>query len=345
MSLSPKHSTPFSVSDILSPLEESCYKKFACMEGAYRQPPPPPSAQSAQHQHHHQHHHHHHHHQQQQQQQQQHAVSHGAYHVSQGMSQFSHAAMAGYCNGSLGAVAELPTYQESVRGGAATAAWYGANPEPRYAALPRFMGSSTAMNMNALAGMDAKSMVTLHAAPRRKRRVLFSQAQVYELERRFKQQRYLSAPEREHLAGLIHLTPNQVKIWFQNHRYKMKRQAKDKAAREPQQQDAGDACEQQQQHSPRRVNVPVLVKDGKPCQTGTGTGTQTSGQHAAVPAVPLQQRNQTVESLASAADELDEMTPSPPALHGAHLSGLSHLDSALLEYNMAGSNLLYGRTW
>lgn len=57
----------------------------------------------------------------------------------------------------------------------------------------------------------------------RKRRVLFSKAQTFELERRFRQQRYLSAPEREHLAGLIRLTPNQVKIWFQNHRYKMKR--------------------------------------------------------------------------------------------------------------------------
>ncbi|XP_027011213.2 NK2 homeobox 4b [Tachysurus fulvidraco] len=341
MSLSPKHSTPFSVNDILSPLEESCFKKFACMEGAYRQPPPP-TAQGAQHQHHHHHHQHHHH---QQQQQQQHGVSHGAYHVPHGMSQFSHAAVAGYCNGSLGGVAELPTYQESVRSGAATAAWYGTNPEPRYAALPRFMGSSSAMNMNmgALAGMDAKSMVTLHAAPRRKRRVLFSQAQVYELERRFKQQRYLSAPEREHLASLIHLTPNQVKIWFQNHRYKMKRQAKDKATREPQlqQQDGGDACHQQ--HSPRRVTVPVLVKDGKPCQNGSDT--QTSGQNVAMTAGPLQQRSQTVETLASAADELDDMAPSPPGLHSAHLPGLSHLDSALLEYNMAGSNLLYGRTW
>ncbi|XP_053345202.1 NK2 homeobox 4b [Clarias gariepinus] len=335
MSLSPKHSTPFSVSDILSPLEESCFKKFACMEGAYRQPHP--SAQSAQHQHQHQHHQH------QQQPQQQHGVSHGAYHVPHGMSQFSHAAVAGYCNGSLGGVAELPTYQESVRSSAATATWYGANPEPRYAALPRFMGSTTAMNMNmgALAGMDAKSMVTLHAAPRRKRRVLFSQAQVYELERRFKQQRYLSAPEREHLASLIHLTPNQVKIWFQNHRYKMKRQAKDKSVREPQQQDGGESC---QQHSPRRVSVPVLVKDGKPCQNGTDT--QTSGQNVvAMAAVPPQQRSQTVESLANAVDELDDMAPSPHALHGAHLSGLSHLDSALLEYNMAGSNLLYGRTW
>ncbi|KAH9415274.1 DNA binding [Dermatophagoides pteronyssinus] len=55
---------------------------------------------------------------------------------------------------------------------------------------------------------------------------------VYELERRFKQQRYLSAPEREHLAQLIQLTPTQVKIWFQNHRYKCKRQAKEKSMSE-----------------------------------------------------------------------------------------------------------------
>ena len=33
---------------------------------------------------------------------------------------------------------------------------------------------------------------------------------MYELERRFKQQKYLSAPEREHLASLIHLSPTQV---------------------------------------------------------------------------------------------------------------------------------------
>ena len=45
---------------------------------------------------------------------------------------------------------------------------------------------------------------------KRKRRVLFSKAQTYELERRFRQQRYLSAPEREHLASLIRLTPTQV---------------------------------------------------------------------------------------------------------------------------------------
>uniref|UniRef100_A0A3Q2Y2H6 NK2 homeobox 8 n=1 Tax=Hippocampus comes TaxID=109280 RepID=A0A3Q2Y2H6_HIPCM len=61
----------------------------------------------------------------------------------------------------------------------------------------------------------------------KKRRVLFSKAQTLALERRFRQQRYLSGPEREQVARLLSLTPTQVKIWFQNHRYKTKRGASD----------------------------------------------------------------------------------------------------------------------
>ncbi|KAL3268064.1 hypothetical protein HHI36_007193 [Cryptolaemus montrouzieri] len=58
---------------------------------------------------------------------------------------------------------------------------------------------------------------------KRKPRILFSQFQIHELERKFKQQKYLSAPEREQMAQGLNLTPTQVKIWFQNRRYKTKR--------------------------------------------------------------------------------------------------------------------------
>lgn len=58
---------------------------------------------------------------------------------------------------------------------------------------------------------------------KRKPRILFSQGQVLCLERRFRQQKYLSAPEREILAQELGLSPTQVKIWFQNRRYKSKR--------------------------------------------------------------------------------------------------------------------------
>ena len=76
----------------------------------------------------------------------------------------------------------------------------------------------------------------------RKRRVLFSRAQTCELERRFRQQRYLSGPEREHLARSLRLTPTQVKIWFQNRRYKMKRAERG-----------------------RDLAVPTLLRDHRPC--------------------------------------------------------------------------------
>ena len=61
----------------------------------------------------------------------------------------------------------------------------------------------------------------------KKRRILFSRQQTWELERAFRYQPYLSSPERDMLARRIHLSPNQIKIWFQNHRYKLKKYVKD----------------------------------------------------------------------------------------------------------------------
>ncbi|XP_006891642.1 PREDICTED: thyroid transcription factor 1-like [Elephantulus edwardii] len=302
MSMSPKHTTPFSVSDILSPLEES-YKKVG-MEGgglgaplaAYRQGQAPAAAM------------------------QQHAVGHhgavtAAYHMTAaGVPQLSHSAVGGYCNGNLGNMSELPPYQDTMRNSASGPGWYGANPDPRFPAISRFMGPASGMNMSGMGGLGSlgdvsKNMAPLPSAPRRKRRVLFSQAQVYELERRFKQQKYLSAPEREHLASMIHLTPTQVKIWFQNHRYKMKRQAKDKAAQQQLQQDSGGGG-------------------------GGGGGGPGLGAH------PGHQPGSAGQS-----PDLAHHAASPAALQG-QVSSLSHLNSSGSDYGtMSCSTLLYGRTW
>jgi homeobox protein Nkx-2.2 len=117
---------------------------------------------------------------------------------------------------------------------------------------------------------------------KRKRRILFSKAQTFELERRFRQQRYLSAPEREHLASLIRLTPTQVKIWFQNHRYKTKRAAVEKGM------DGHHHHHHHHQnlssnasglHSPRRVAVPVLVRNGRPCIVGSQSSSIATNLH------------------------------------------------------------------
>ncbi|XP_013789774.1 homeobox protein Nkx-2.1-like [Limulus polyphemus] len=251
MSLSPKHSTPFSVTDILNPLDES-YKRAAVVASVDASGSPTPLVTTA-------------------------SISYRNLHNEGNMNvpatnpymvpQLAHpnSFASQYCNG-----AELSHYGTHVRQNAT--GWYGPSPDPRFA-ISRLMGSPPGMpmsNMNmstfstcSVATAAETKAVQFPLSQRRKRRVLFTQAQVYELERRFKQQKYLSAPEREHLANLIHLTPTQVKIWFQNHRYKCKRQAKEKAMTEEQTQ-------QSQQHSVRKVAVPVLVKDGKPFSTSSG---------------------------------------------------------------------------
>ncbi|XP_037080627.1 homeobox protein Nkx-2.1-like [Pollicipes pollicipes] len=226
MTLSPKP-TPFSVSDILCPYEEA-YRK-STLDSSFVSLPSSPVYRG----------------------QQNMANPYSHMHVPQ-LATPAAAFPAQYCN-----APEFGHYGD-VRN--SSAGWYGTPSDPRFA-ISRLMTGSTGMNVNMSnmapfgACSDTKPM-QFPLSQRRKRRVLFTQAQVYELERRFKQQKYLSAPEREHLASLIHLTPTQVKIWFQNHRYKFKRQAKEKAMSE-------------QAGSPRRVAVPVLVKDGKPCSSGS----------------------------------------------------------------------------
>lgn len=131
------------------------------------------------------------------------------------------------------------------------------------------------------AGHQPSSGVPLRATQslndkKRKRRVLFTKSQTFELERRFRQQRYLSAPEREHLANMIGLSPTQVKIWFQNHRYKTKRANHEKQSPNtypPQRLPSPSAI--------KRVHVPVLVRDGKPVQSSMFSDNASSFNHPA----------------------------------------------------------------
>ena len=143
--------------------------------------------------------------------------------------------------------------------------------------------AAAALAAASAAGLPQSLHSLAAAAQRRKRRILFTQAQVYELERRFKTQKYLSAPEREQLSAMINLSPTQVKIWFQNHRYKCKRAQKEREKAEQVEKKQKTHHNHHNHHndvnssplhssgnstgnsstSPKRVAVPVIVKDGK----------------------------------------------------------------------------------
>ncbi|XP_062507521.1 homeobox protein ceh-9-like [Corticium candelabrum] len=58
----------------------------------------------------------------------------------------------------------------------------------------------------------------------KKPRTTFTDEQLFELERQFLRNKYLSAEERQLLADGLGLTDAQVKTWFQNRRMKLKRQ-------------------------------------------------------------------------------------------------------------------------
>lgn len=91
-----------------------------------------------------------------------------------------------------------------------------------------------------------------HCRPQAKKRsrAAFSYAQIYGLEHRFNVQRYLSGSERADLAEALKLTETQVKIWFQNRRYKTKRRQMTSELAAP----------------ARTVAVKVLVKDDRTYQ-------------------------------------------------------------------------------
>ncbi|VVC27250.1 Homeobox domain, metazoa,Homeobox domain,Homeobox domain-like,Homeobox, conserved site [Cinara cedri] len=117
----------------------------------------------------------------------------------------------------------------------------------------------------------------LHIQQRKKRsRAAFSHSQVFELERRFNQQRYLSGPERADLAHSLKLTETQVKIWFQNRRYKTKRkQLQTSPASGDRSSGGGGAADG---GAPaKRVAVKVLVRDE--CSNNNNNNKTTAVYH------------------------------------------------------------------
>lgn len=83
---------------------------------------------------------------------------------------------------------------------------------------PSFPAATTTNKREAISLMNRQQ-------PRKKRksRTAFSNHQIFELERRFLYQKYLTPADRDELSSTLGLTNAQVITWFQNRRAKLKR--------------------------------------------------------------------------------------------------------------------------
>ena len=71
---------------------------------------------------------------------------------------------------------------------------------------------------------------TAPSKKRRKSRTAFTNQQIYELEKRFLYQKYLTPTDRDEIALSLGLSNAQVITWFQNRRAKLKRDLEERRA-------------------------------------------------------------------------------------------------------------------
>ncbi|XP_074532334.1 transcription factor LBX1a [Halichoeres trimaculatus] len=151
--------------------------------------------------------------------------------------------------------------------------------------------------LQAAEGRDGMTLFGQRNNPkkRRKSRTAFTNHQIYELEKRFLYQKYLSPADRDQIAQQLGLTNAQVITWFQNRRAKLKRDLEEMKADVESAKAAGSVAFE------KLSKLAELEK----CAAGViGGGAVSVPGHAEQDPVPSKSHQDTMES---------HMSPSSPA--------------------------------
>lgn len=134
---------------------------------------------------------------------------------------------------------------------------------------------------------------------RRKSRTAFTNHQIYELEKRFLYQKYLSPADRDQIAQQLGLTNAQVITWFQNRRAKLKRDLEEMKA----------DVESLKKISPHALQKLVTMEDIDDPQSSSGaispSISPSSQGHQVFPQSPSSSRGQTTDEFSEEDEEIE----------------------------------------
>ena len=135
---------------------------------------------------------------------------------------------------------------------------------------------------------------------RRKSRTAFTNHQIYELEKRFLYQKYLSPADRDQIAQQLGLSNAQVITWFQNRRAKLKRDLEEMKA----------DVESLKKITPQTLQKLVSMESIEECQAGgrearSPSVSPTSQGHRAFPQSPSSSRGQTTDEFSEDDEEIE----------------------------------------